>query len=152
MRTGRGSGMGLLLSATRVASKTTESTRMSSGATIAEAVDKLNTHRIGAVVVVDGERVTGILSERDVVRHLGRDWAGLADRPVSDLMTKAVVTTHPGAALDELMELMTSRRIRHIPVVADERLVGIVSIGDVVKRKIEEAELEASALKEYITS
>jgi CBS domain-containing protein len=125
---------------------------VAAGATIADAVDKLNTHRIGAVVVVDGERVIGILSERDIVRHLGRDWSGLASRPVSDLMTKAVVTTHPAAALDELMELMTARRIRHIPVVAGERLVGIVSIGDVVKRKIEETEQEASALKDYIAS
>jgi CBS domain-containing protein len=125
---------------------------VAAAATIADAVDTLNTHRIGAVVVVDGDRVIGILSERDVVRHLGHDWSGLAGRPVSDLMTKAVVTTHPAAALDELMELMTTRRIRHIPVVASERLVGIVSIGDVVKRKIEETELEASALKEYITS
>lgn len=125
---------------------------VAAGSTIAEAVDKLNTHRIGAVVVVEGERVIGILSERDVVRHLGRDWSGLATRPVSDLMTKSVVTTHPAAALDELMELMTARRVRHIPVVAADKLVGIVSIGDVVKRKIEETEQEASALKEYIAS
>lgn len=125
---------------------------VAAGATIAEAVEKLNTHRIGAVVVVEGDRVIGILSERDVVRHLGDDWAGLAGRPVSDLMTRTVVTTHPTAAVDELMELMTARRIRHIPVVATERLVGIVSIGDVVKRKIEETELEASALKKYIAS
>jgi CBS domain-containing protein len=121
-------------------------------ATIAEAVDLLNTHRIGAVVVTDGTRVAGILSERDVVRHLGTDWAALAGRPVSDVMTKAVVTAGPHSTVAELMEKMTARRIRHIPVVDQGELVGIVSIGDVVKRKIEETEQEATALKEYIAS
>ena len=112
----------------------------------------LPAHVEAILAAIEGERVIGILSERDVVRHLGRDWSGLATRPVSDLMTKSVVTTHPAAALDELMELMTARRVRHIPVVAADKLVGIVSIGDVVKRKIEETEQEASALKEYIAS
>jgi len=120
--------------------------------TIAEAVEKLNANRIGAVVVVDGTRVAGILSERDVVRRLGKDWSGLAARPVSDLMTKAVVTTTRGASVAELMEQMTGHRIRHIPVVDGGELVGIVSIGDVVKGKIEESEREAIALKEYIAS
>jgi len=120
--------------------------------TIAEAVDLLNSHRIGAVVVIDGKKVAGIVSERDVVRHLGKDWAGLASRPVSEVMTKAVVTTGRRATVAELMERMTEHRIRHIPVVEQGELVGIVSIGDVVKRKIEETEQEATALKEYIAS
>lgn len=119
---------------------------------VSDAVGKLNANRIGAVVVVDEGRVIGILSERDIVRHLGDDWTALARKPVSDLMTKAVVTTHPAAMIDEIMELMTARRIRHLPVVENDRLVGIVSIGDVVKRKIEETEHEAAALKEYIAS
>jgi len=121
-------------------------------ASIAEAVDLLNKHRIGAVVVTDGSKVAGILSERDVVRHLGKDWSALAARPVSDVMTKTVVTAGPRATVAELMEKMTERRIRHIPVVEAGDLVGIVSIGDVVKRKIEETEQEATALKEYIAS
>jgi CBS domain-containing protein len=120
--------------------------------TIAEAVDKLNANRIGAVVVVDGNHVIGILSERDVVRRLGKDWSALATRPVSDLMTKAVVTTTRTAPVAELMEQMTEHRIRHIPVVDGGNLIGIVSIGDVVKGKIEETEREATALKEYIAS
>ena len=125
---------------------------VTAGATIAEAVDLLNANRIGAVVVVDGKRVAGILSERDVVRHLGQDWTALAGRPVSDVMTKAVVSVSRFATIDDVMERMTERRIRHMPIVDNGELVGIVSIGDVVKRKIEETEQEATALKEYIAS
>ena len=121
-------------------------------ATIAEAVDILNTRRIGAVVVVDNGKVVGILSERDIVRHLGKDWASLAARPVSELMTKDVVTASRLATVAEVMEKMTERRIRHLPVLDGAELVGIISIGDVVKRKIEETEQEAIALKEYIAS
>jgi CBS domain-containing protein len=120
--------------------------------TIAQAVDLLNTHKIGAVVVTDGKKVVGILSERDVVRHLGTDWTKLATRPVREVMTKNVVTTGRDATIDQVMEQMTERRIRHLPVVEDGDLVGIVSIGDVVKRKIEATEQEASALKQYIAS
>ncbi len=121
-------------------------------ATIAEAVDILNSRRIGAVVVTDNGRVAGILSERDVVRHLGKDWTALASRPVSEVMTKDVVTMSRHASIDDVMERMTERRIRHLPIVDNGDLVGIVSIGDVVKRKIEETEQEAIALKEYIAS
>jgi CBS domain-containing protein len=119
---------------------------------IQDAVDLLNKNRIGAVVVVDGSKVVGIVSERDVVRHLGKDWSSLGARPVADIMTKGVVTTSPRATVAELMERMTEHRVRHIPVVEGGDLVGIVSIGDVVKRKIEETEQEAIALKEYIAS
>ena len=123
------------------------------GATIAEAVELLNTRKIGAVVVTtDKGKVAGILSERDVVRHLGKDWTSLASRPVSEVMTKDVVTMSRRATVAEVMERMTERRIRHLPIVDNGELVGIVSIGDVVKRKIEEAEQEANALKEYIAS
>jgi CBS domain-containing protein len=120
--------------------------------TLAEAVKLLTERRIGAVVVLDGRKVAGILSERDIVRHLGEDWAALASRPVRDVMTSAVVTTGRYATVAEIMEQMTERRIRHVPVVEGGELVGIVSIGDVVKRKIEETEQEATALKEYIAS
>ena len=127
-------------------------TTIAARATIAEAVDLLNTHRIGAVVVMEGKRVAGILSERDVVRHLGKDWAALSSKPVRDVMTKDVVTAGRYATVAELMERMTERRIRHLPIVENGDLIGIVSIGDVVKRKIEETEQEATALKEYIAS
>ena len=125
---------------------------VTAGSSIAEAVELLNGKKIGAVVVVDGKRVVGILSERDVVRHLGTDWTALASRPVSDVMTKNVVTVSRFATVADLMERMTERRIRHMPIVENGELVGIVSIGDVVKRKIEETEQEATALKEYIAS
>jgi CBS domain-containing protein len=127
-------------------------TTVTAGSTIAQAVELLNTKKIGAVVVVDGKRVVGILSERDVVRHLGTDWASLANRPVSDVMTKNVVSVSRFATIADVMERMTDKRIRHMPIVENGELVGIVSIGDVVKRKIEETEQEATALKEYIAS
>jgi CBS domain-containing protein len=122
-------------------------------APIAEAVKKLNDHRIGAVVVLaeDGG-VAGILSERDIVRHLADDPAGLLKRAVREIMTTKVVTCRRGTTISDLMEQMTRFRIRHIPIVEDDQLVGIVSIGDVVKRKIEETEQEAIALREYIAS
>ena len=126
---------------------------VSTGAPVAEAVRTLNERRIGAVVVVDDKgTVAGILSERDVVRHLGGDPSQLLAGPVSNIMTKTVITCGRDTGVSELMEQMTRYRIRHIPIVEDGQLVGIVSIGDVVKRKIEETEQEAIALKEYIAS
>lgn len=122
-------------------------------APIAEAVRILNEHRIGAVVVLaDNGAVAGILSERDVVRHLGDDATNLLKRAVREIMTSEVITCGRRTEVSELMEQMTKYRIRHIPVVEDGELVGIVSIGDVVKRKIEEAEQEALALREYIAT
>lgn len=122
-------------------------------APIAEAVRVLNANRIGAVVVLnDSGKVAGILSERDIVRHLDEDAGKLLKRAVREVMTEAVITCGRDASVSELMEQMTRHRIRHIPVVEDDDLIGIVSIGDVVKRKIEETEQEALALKEYISS
>lgn len=122
-------------------------------APIAEAVRILNEHRIGAVVVLaENGAVAGILSERDIVRHLGDDPGKLLKRAVREIMTTEVITCGPGTGVSELMEQMTKFRIRHIPVVEDGELVGIVSIGDVVKRKIEETEQEAQALREYIAT
>lgn len=123
------------------------------GDSIAEAVGVLNDKNIGAVVVRDSSgKVVGILSERDVVRRLGKHGAEAMTLRVSDCMTGDVHTCSPDASLDELMSMMTRKRIRHLPVTADGRIVGVVSIGDVVKRKIEETEQEAAALKEYISS
>ncbi len=126
---------------------------VSAGAPLSEAVALLNREKIGAVVVVDAKgKVAGILSERDIVRRLGGDPVELLAQPVRKAMTAKVITTHGRASVSELMELMTTHRIRHVPVVENGELTGIISIGDVVKRKIEEAEQEASALKEYIAS
>jgi CBS domain-containing protein len=125
---------------------------VTSATTIAQAVSVLNTKKIGAVVVVDAGKVVGILSERDVVRHLGTEWAALASRPVSEIMTRNVFTASRFATISDVMERMTEKRIRHMPIVDNNELNGIVSIGDVVKRKIEETEQEALALKEYIAT
>ena len=126
---------------------------VSAHAPISEAVQVLNEHRIGSVVVLaDNGSVAGILSERDIVRQLTDDPASLLGRAVREVMTTSVITCTRMATVSELMEQMTEHRIRHIPIVEDGELIGIVSIGDVVKRKIEEAEQEALALREYIAS
>ena len=107
---------------------------------------------VGAVVVSeDGVSLTGILSERDIVRRLDIDGAEVLDRTVADLMTAEVITCRLEDTVAELMAVMTERRIRHIPVVEDERLSGVVSIGDVVKCRLQEVEDERRHLEEYIT-
>jgi CBS domain-containing protein len=126
---------------------------VSGATTVKDAVDLLGEKNIGAVVVKD-ERggVTGIFSERDVVRRLKAEGAGVLSKSVSDCMTKNPFTCTLETSLDELMGVMTNRRIRHMPVIHEGKLAGIVSIGDVVKRKIDSAEREAAMLKEYIAS
>ena len=120
-------------------------------ATIGAAVETLRHHGIGAVVVsVDGSSVDGILSERDVVRALDTSTVDLLERPVSEVMTGGVVTCSPGDTIESLMSLMTEKRIRHLPVVRDGGLVGIVSIGDVVKHRVSQLEDETRLMEEYI--
>ena len=109
--------------------------------------------RVGAVVVIaPGGGVEGILSERDVARVVGEDGAEALGRAVAEVMTRRVVFAEPGHRVDQLLALMTDRRIRHLPVCRDGRLVGLVSIGDLVKVKIAEAEAEAADLKAYIAA
>ncbi len=119
---------------------------------LAAAAELLHARYVGALVVMDAERVVGILSERDVVRALAEDGSGAMDRPVSDYMTANVLFAEPGDTVDGLLARMTDRRIRHLPVCKAERLVGIVSIGDLVKSKISEVEAEADGLKAYIAA
>jgi len=120
---------------------------------IADAISMLSEKNIGAVIVKDdAEKVVGILSERDVVRRLGEKGKEALSLRVSDCMTPKPFTCPPSTTLDEVMGLMTQKRIRHLPVRDGDKLVGVISIGDVVKRKIEQAEQEAAALKEYIAS
>ena len=120
-------------------------------ATIADAVDMLNRERIGALVVSeDGASVDGILSERDIVIALGQDGEDLLSRPIEAIMSRNVVTCEPSDTVGELMTEMTNRRIRHFPVVADGRLRGIVSIGDLVKNRLDEVEFEANSLRSFI--
>ena len=121
------------------------------GATVAQAIDTLNQERIGALVVSeDGNGVDGILSERDIVIGLAEHGADLLSRSVGDIMTRTVITCDPSDSVGTLMAEMTNRRIRHFPVVADGRLCGIVSIGDLVKSRLDEVEFEASSLRSFI--
>ena len=119
-------------------------------ATVRELVALLAEHNVGALVVSeDGERVAGIVSERDVVRRLHQD-ATVLDHAVSAIMTADVRTCGGDDGLTELMQTMTEHRIRHVPVVADGRLTGIISIGDVVKNRIGELEFERDQLDHYV--
>lgn len=121
--------------------------------TVAAAAALLDSRRVGAMVVVaDDHAVVGIVSERDLVRVVAREGATALVRPVSDCMTPDVVMADLGDHVDELLERMTDRRIRHLPVLHAGRLAGIVSIGDLVKCKIAETEAEAAGLKAYITA
>lgn len=124
-------------------------------ATVAAVVSVLVERRIGAVPVLDGGTIVGIVSERDIVRALGEAGAGgpaLPGRLAAEIMTAPVITIRPGDSVVGALALMTDRRIRHLPVVDRDRLVGMVSIGDLVKRRIAEAEREATELKEYIAT
>jgi CBS domain-containing protein len=113
----------------------------------------LETHGIGAVVVAEGDdRVAGIVSERDFVRALSRDGAKALDQPVETFMTKRVITCGPDDTIAYLMERMTEGKFRHMPVVDKGKLLGIVSIGDVVKQRIADAEAESRAMREYIAT
>ena len=122
------------------------------GETIAAVAALLHSRRVGALVVLDAERVAGIVSERDVVRGMAEHGAASLGRPVSSIMTKDVLYADPGETVDSLLTRMTDRRIRHLPVCKKDRLVGIVSIGDLVKWKINEVEAEADTLKAYIAA
>jgi CBS domain-containing protein len=118
---------------------------------IGAAVDTLISLNIGALVVsADGENVDGIISERDIVHALARHGPGLSSLLVAEVMTRPVVTCDPTESVGELMAEMTNRRIRHLPVVQDGRLCGIVSIGDLVKNRLDEIEFEASSMRSFI--
>ncbi len=118
---------------------------------VRELLRLLAEHNVGALVVsADGARVDGIVSERDVVRRLHTDGT-VVDNTVGAIMTAEVQTCDPQTPLDELMHTMTERRVRHVPVVDDGRLVGIVSIGDVVKHKIEQLQFERDQLDSYVS-
>jgi CBS domain-containing protein len=127
---------------------------IASDATLSEAACLLARQRIGAVVVRDAQgRLAGILSERDVVRAMAEESVSAFARPVSAYMTRAVATCGEADSIDDLMEMMTQGRFRHVPVLDENnRLCGIVSIGDVVKTRIAETVREAATLREYISA
>lgn len=119
--------------------------------TVRSLLATLDEWNIGAVVVTgDGEPLAGIASERDVVRNLHRTGAAILDRPVSAIMTPIVQVCSPSDPIEGLREVMTEHRVRHLPVIDDGRLVGIVSIGDVVKSAIDQLETEREHLMQYI--
>lgn len=123
------------------------------GDSVQTIVDMLARHRIGAVVVVDPSGgIAGIVSERDVVRAMAGDAASVVSKTAKDIMTSKVRTCTPGDSEAELMQLMTEHRIRHLPVIANGRVAGMISIGDVVKLRIESMEAEADQMKTYIAS
>jgi CBS domain-containing protein len=123
------------------------------GTSVPEIAQVLKSKKIGAAVVLDDRgSVAGIISERDLVHGLARHGARLLDMQVGDLMTRDVVTCRSDFDIDEVMKVMTDTRIRHVPVVESGRLVGIVSIGDVVKHRLDELEDEANQLKRYIAT
>jgi CBS domain-containing protein len=117
---------------------------------IENLVQRLRMERIGALVVSEqGYTVDGIISERDVAHGLAEHGAEILNRKVRDLMTGAVITRAPGETLANIAKLMTQRRIRHVPIVDGNRLIGIVSIGDVVRYRLDELELEQNVLRDY---
>lgn len=122
------------------------------GATVAEAARTLAEHDVGALVVSsDGRTVEGIVSERDIVRRLAESGATTVRVSVADVMTADVTTCGSDATVDELVATMTNRRVRHVPVVDQGGLAGIVSIGDVVKSRMDDLETQTETLSEYVT-
>ncbi|HYZ69236.1 MAG TPA: CBS domain-containing protein [Mycobacterium sp.] len=118
---------------------------------VAGLLTELAVHNIGAMVVVSQDGLVGIVSERDVVRKLHEVGTDLLTRPVSEIMTTFVATCTPDDSVDHLSALMTEKRVRHVPVVVNGRLAGIVSIGDVVKTRMQELETQQQQLEAYIT-
>ena len=118
-----------------------------------EIAKLLAQHGIGCIVILgDDDKIVGIVSERDLMRAIGQAGAKVLDKPVSDFMTKTVVTAREADTVDQLMSEMTMHRFRHMPVVERGQLLGLVSIGDLVKIHVADAEFESSAMRQYITS
>jgi CBS domain-containing protein len=117
---------------------------------LSAAIKVLGERKIGAVLVMNAGQIEGILSERDIVRVLGDRGAGALDEPVSAVMTRKVVSCQQSDTVAAIMEMMTDGKFRHLPVIEGERVVGLISIGDIVKWRVQEYELEQEALREYI--
>lgn len=117
-----------------------------------EACAELDRKRVGALIVLEGDAVLGVLSERDIVQAVSRDGAEALNRPASHYMTTEVIFAEPAETVTVLMARMTDRRVRHLPVLRDRRLAGVISIGDVVKCQIAEATQEAESLRTYIAA
>jgi CBS domain-containing protein len=120
-------------------------------APVTQVLARLAEHNVGALVVIRGEDVVGIVSERDIVRRLNETGAELLDHPVDTIMTLSVLTTEPDASVDSVAQTMTQERIRHLPVVDNGRLAGVISVGDVVSSRIRQLEQDRGQLEHYIT-
>lgn len=125
---------------------------VSPDATVFEALQTLAENNIGAVLVLDRQRLVGILSERDYARQVILKGKASKDTPVREIMTTSVVCVHPEHTIEECMALMTDKRFRHLPVIADDRLLGVLSIGDVVKALLDEQAFRIEQLEMYIAS
>jgi CBS domain-containing protein len=125
---------------------------ISAEAKLSEAVRALGERRIGALPVVEDERIVGIISERDVIYSLKDHGAEVLDWPISRVMSSPAITVDPSTEVLSALALITQKRVRHLPVVSGGRLIGIVSIGDLVKHRIERIEFEAQAMRDYIQS
>lgn len=122
-------------------------------AKMSKVVDILTENRVGAMVVVDSNgKVAGIISERDIVREISKSGASVLKQPIATCMTRAVISCDETDTVDQVMGVMSTNRFRHVPVVTDGNLAGIISIGDVVKRKIQQAEKDAEDLRNYIAT
>jgi CBS domain-containing protein len=119
-------------------------------AKLSAAIKMLGERKIGALLVMDKGHIEGILSERDIVRVLGERGAEVLDEPVSTVMTRKVISCKPSDTVGAIMEIMTLGKFRHLPVVHDGSLVGLISIGDIVKQRVQEYENEQEALRDYI--
>ena len=135
-----------------LANKGSEVLTLSVNATVMEAIDLLAAKRIGALPVVDGGKVVGIMSERDVIYCLRSDGAQILDWPVTRVMTAPAITVTREISVLAALSQMTKRRIRHLPVVEDDELIGLVSIGDLVKYRMDRIQQEAEAMRAYITN
>ena len=133
-------------------SKGSEVETITAHARVADAVARLGERRIGALPVVEGTEIVGIMSERDVIYCLRDHGAEVLDWPVSRVMTSPAITAEPSTPVLSALALMTERRIRHLPVAENGRLIGIVSIGDLVKHRMDRIEAEADAMRSYIQS
>ena len=119
--------------------------------TVFKALELMAKQNIGAVLVMEGEHLAGIFSERDYARKVVLEGKSSKDMPVKEIMTSKVVCVNPEQSIEECMALMTNKRIRHLPVIEGDRVVGVISLGDVVKTKISEQEFTISQMEHYIT-
>jgi CBS domain-containing protein len=119
-------------------------------AKLVSAIKILAERKIGAVLVMSAGRIEGILSERDIVRVLGERGAAVLDEPVGEVMTRKVISCNQSDTVGAIMEMMTVGKFRHLPVVEGDKVVGLISIGDIVKWRVREYEMEQEALREYI--